>query len=153
MKMSNKPIVSCPLPRKFKTSKEKRKKQREYMRKYRQKYPEKVRETRRKSWEKNKKKYKARKKIYEERRNRIIREKVLNHYGAECVCCGENRIEFLTIDHIDGGGNKHRKRVNQNFYFWLLKNNFPNGYRVLCMNCNHSLGQYGYCPHKRATMR
>jgi hypothetical protein len=81
---------------------------------------------------------------------------VLFHYShskiPRCECCGESYIEFLTIDHIDGGGERHRKsigrRAGYEFYIWLIKNGFPNGYRVLCLNCNTSIGLYGYCPHK-----
>lgn len=83
---------------------------------------------------------------------KLLRMEVLNAYGgAECVCCGEKRIEFLTIDHIDGGGHQHRKEIGvkagTEFCRWLKKNNYPKGYRVLCSNCNGSLGRFGYCPH------
>lgn len=66
-----------------------------------------------------------------------------------CNCCGENEIKFLSIDHIDGGGNIHRKnnKINK-IAEWLRKNNYPNGYQVLCYNCNLSKGFYGICPHK-----
>lgn len=80
---------------------------------------------------------------------------VLVHYGGDppkCVCCGETYLEFLSIDHINGGGRKHLKQIGcygQGFYAWLIKNNFPEGYRVLCINCNFSLGHYGYCPHRK----
>lgn len=80
---------------------------------------------------------------------------VLNHYSdnlMKCECCGELNEEFLTIDHINGGGSKHRKdcnlRGNGMFYKWLIDNNFPPGFRVLCFNCNSSLGRLNYCPHK-----
>ncbi|MBA7602023.1 hypothetical protein ES703_09108 [subsurface metagenome] len=32
-------------------------------------------------------------------------------------------------------------------YEYLKSNNYPLGYRVLCMNCNFAIGVYGYCPH------
>lgn len=83
-------------------------------------------------------------------RNRDIKREVLNHYGNKCACCGEYRIEFLTIDHINGGGNKHRKEIGRggsSLYKWLEYHNFPEGYRVLCFNCNCSIGCFGYCPH------
>jgi len=88
------------------------------------------------------KKYRQRKKI-----------EVINHYGGKCACCGESNIEFLAIDHINGGGNKHLKELfghvgGGDFYRWLIRNDFPEGYRVLCHNCNFSLGVYGYCPHQ-----
>lgn len=69
-----------------------------------------------------------------------------------CACCGESLIEFLTLDHIDGKGLKVGKgKVFKNVLqleLWLIKNNFPEGYRCLCYNCNCSLGHYGYCPHE-----
>lgn len=78
---------------------------------------------------------------------------VLEHYSfnpPECQCCGDLNLEFLTIDHINGGGSEHRKTMRgQNFYSYLIKNNYPEGYRVLCMNCNWSRGKFGYCPHTK----
>lgn len=83
---------------------------------------------------------------------RRLRIEVLTHYGGDpvvCACCGEDNLEFMTIDHINGGGNRHRKRLGNNMlvYRELRRLGYPAGYRVLCMNCNHSLGHYGYCPH------
>jgi hypothetical protein len=82
------------------------------------------------------------------------RLRILAHYSQgtmRCACCSEPRIEFLTIDHIDGGGHRHRKEVGSGnkFYLWIIRNDFPDGFRVLCMNCNLSLGRRGYCPHDR----
>lgn len=86
---------------------------------------------------------------------RAIRVEVLTHYGSSCECCGEDRYEFLCLDHRDGGGNQHRKAVGKNasllgsaFYWWVKREGFPDGFRVLCHNCNMSRGLYGYCPHK-----
>lgn len=82
-------------------------------------------------------------------RYRKMRTDVIRIYGNKCRCCNEKRIEFLAIDHIKGGGNKHRRAVGNNIYLFLKKNNYPReGYRVLCHNCNLSRGFYGYCPHK-----
>ena len=83
-----------------------------------------------------------------------MKMEVLFHYGGDpprCACCGEMLLEFLSIDHIFGGGYQHRKKLGLNgssLYHWLIKNKFPEGYRVLCFNCNMSLGFYGYCPHE-----
>ena len=80
-----------------------------------------------------------------------IRLEVLGYYSKGemcCACCGEKHIEFLSIDHINGGGDKHRKRVGSYLYMSLKAQGFPLGYRVLCHNCNQSLGIYGYCPHQ-----
>lgn len=79
--------------------------------------------------------------------HRSEREKCIAHYGPDCACCGESRYEFLCIDHINGGGEQHRKIAGSKISRWLIKNNFPPGFRVLCSNCNSSLGHYGYCPH------
>ncbi len=81
--------------------------------------------------------------------NRLQRNTVIFHYGGKCACCGEVKIEFLCIDHINGNGNSHRKEIGNNIYRWLIDNNFPQDFRVLCHNCNMSLGLYGYCPHQR----
>lgn len=81
---------------------------------------------------------------------RRIRLEIIAAYGGKCECCGEERIEFLAIDHINGGGRRHRKSLSGNFYRWLKRNNFPEGFRVLCHNCNSALGFYGYCPHKQS---
>jgi hypothetical protein len=82
------------------------------------------------------------------------RKRILDVYGGKCACCGEHRYEFLAIDHINGGGNKHRKEVTglgARFYAWLQREGFPDGFRVLCHNCNMSYGFFGYCPHSSVT--
>ncbi len=78
-------------------------------------------------------------------RNRRL---VFDNYGRKCVCCGESNQKFLTIDHINGGGTIHRKKIHGQTYIWLVKNNYPEGFQVLCFNCNW--GKYnnkGICPH------
>lgn len=80
---------------------------------------------------------------------------VMAHYGqSKCNCCGESELEFLTIDHIDGCGARHRRSISnftelsgEKFYRWLIKNNFPSGYQVLCFNCNFGKYVNGECPH------
>lgn len=70
--------------------------------------------------------------------------------GRECACCRESNVEFLTIDHINGGGTQHRRSGKiVNIYRWLKKQNYPVGYRVLCFNCNAAYGLFGYCPHQK----
>jgi len=51
------------------------------------------------------------------------------------MLCDEDRIYALVIDHINGGGCKHAKVVGS-IYSWLIKNNYPSGYQVLCQNHN-----------------
>lgn len=78
-----------------------------------------------------------------EKRGDIKRE-VLAHYGgdlnrATCFNCGEQRLDCLSIDHINNDGASHRKGMRnkggQAFYSWLKRNNYPTGYQTLCMNC------------------
>ena len=78
-----------------------------------------------------------------------------------CRCCGENSfVEFLDIDHIAGkkqmdsipelvkigysSSLKDYRLIN-----WLIENDFPEGFQVLCKNCNGAKGIYGKCPHER----
>lgn len=87
---------------------------------------------------------------------RIYREKlrleIISYYSQGkncCECCGENHIQFLAIDHIKGGGKKHRKEIGiSSINRWLKRNKFPKGFRILCHNCNLSLGFYKFCPHR-----
>ena len=70
--------------------------------------------------------------------------------GAFCACCGEARLAFLSIDHINGGGGKERmKNRTSKARFWLKKQGYPPGYRVLCFNCNSGRQvNGGICPHE-----
>jgi hypothetical protein len=84
-----------------------------------------------------------------------LKEVVYNHYGNKCACCGETTEEFLTIDHINNDGAKQRKvigRKMQNMYLWIIGNDFPDEFQILCWNCN--CGRHknnGVCPHNRHT--
>ena len=69
---------------------------------------------------------------------RRIKDKVVSHYSPmkRCIKCGFLDIRALSMDHINGKGTQHRKTIKgRNFYVWLLKNGFPKGFQVLCMNC------------------
>ncbi len=89
------------------------------------------------------------------KRIKINKYEALFHYSngeLKCACCGESHFDFLTIDHINGGGYKHKKEnklAGNNFYVWLRNNCYPEGYQVLCMNCNWSKRlNNGKCIHK-----
>lgn len=85
------------------------------------------------------------KKKYEDK----ARIEVFKYYGEECNCCKEDGKTFLTIDHINGGGTKHRKVLKEKIYTWLFRNNFPEGFQTLCFNCNWSKHiNGGICEHK-----
>lgn len=89
---------------------------------------------------------------YSKSRRQKIRVAVLTHYSGElimCKCCGEKEMKFLSIDHIDGGGNMHRRSIKYaSLTEWLYRNKYPKGYQILCYNCNSAKGIYGICPHK-----
>ena len=62
----------------------------------------------------------------------------------------EKNTSTALLDHINGGGRKQRREMGGSLkiYKWLIANNFPEGFRLLCMNYNFALGRCGYCPHK-----
>jgi len=95
------------------------------------------------------------KRISEKKLRQKRRLQILIHYGGDppkCSCCDETEIKFLSIDHIKGGGNQHRRergiKSGWQFYRWLIEHSFPEGFQVLCYNCNFAKGHYGICPHK-----
>lgn len=80
---------------------------------------------------------------------RKMRQAVLVGYGSACACCGESHSEFLALDHVNGGGTRHRAQVKQSgIYADAVRRGFPAEYRLLCHNCNQAFGAYGYCPHQ-----
>ena len=91
--------------------------------------------------------------IARRKQQKNTRLKVLYWYSngsMKCECCGEGDIRLLTIDHINGGGKQHVvKDKIKNLHEYLYYANYPEGYRILCWDCNKSYGQYGYCPHDK----
>ena len=81
-----------------------------------------------------------------------LRSEAYAAYGGRCVCCGESRPQFLTIDHVNGDGAEHRKRVAPGCMIlqWLQQRGWPQeGFQLLCWNCNCAKGIRGGCPHER----
>jgi hypothetical protein len=82
---------------------------------------------------------------------------IIEGYGGKCVCCGEDNYEFLSVDHINKDGHARRKsgeHAGASFYRNLIKQGFPkDDLRLLCMNCNFSIGRYGYCPHEKQKLK
>lgn len=115
-----------------------------YHRTYRHKHPERVR---------------AIHDAYKERTGRdLVKEyhirtrlETLDAYGGQhCVCCGETELVFLALDHINGGGTAHRKALGRSshaMYLSLKRQGYPEGYQVLCHNCNWGKHVNGECPH------
>lgn len=53
---------------------------------------------------------------------------------------------MLTVDHINGGGNQHKKRVGppESVHREILKDpDAKKKYRTLCLGCNDALPLYG----------
>lgn len=86
----------------------------------------------------------------QKKRRDSYKEICFEKYGGKCSCCGETTPQFLTIDHINNDGAEHRREIkNISIHHWLIKNNFPNDFRLLCFNCN--CGRQlngGICPHQ-----
>jgi hypothetical protein len=112
----------------------------EYWKRYRENNLDKIREKRKREW----KKIKSSPSLLKKHREKVKKQRwelkleVLKHYSPELKCarCGFNDVRALSIDHINGGGSRHIKKIGASkFYRWLKKNNYPSGFQVLCMNC------------------
>lgn len=85
------------------------------------------------------------------RYRRKLRRMALEAYGARCACCGIDQYEFLTFDHVNGGGTEHRRELSNGgavaLVQWIITNHFPATIQVLCYNCNQARSAHGTCPH------
>lgn len=89
--------------------------------------------------------------------HRRLKIEILSHYSRgkiKCICCNETQVLFLTIDHVNNDGNIQRSALGglsgQRFYEWLRINKFPEGFQVLCFNCNYGkFANGGICPHAK----
>lgn len=127
---------------------------------YIKKNPDKAKEYRKKYYDENKEKIVEHQKEYQkqnrdfvnERNNKRYKEnrdKVLKHYGEKCECCGESKKAFLAIDHKNHDGGAHRKLVGKGYMMtWIVRNNYPDTFRILCHNCNFATRYGEICPHK-----
>lgn len=76
--------------------------------------------------------------------NKKLKVEILTYYARgttlKCARCSIDDVDVLCLDHIKGGGSKQRRELKighgSNFYSWLKRNNYPEGYQVLCFNCN-----------------
>ncbi len=79
---------------------------------------------------------------YDVKRDHRIKTDMIIAYGDKCIICGETHYNFLGIDHVNGGGTKHRESIGgsgRRFYAWLKRQGWPkDSYRLLCSNCNCS---------------
>ena len=126
--------------------------QKDYHKLYRKYNPQKYGEKQRLYFKKwileNKEIYFLKQKLY----FRKLRKETLDKYGGKCICCGEKKFEFLAFDHKNNDGGKFRKSVGAGTTTvqWIIKNNYPTLFQILCHNCNQAKGYYGSCPHQRS---
>lgn len=91
-------------------------------------------------YQKNKNLIRYKQNQYSKRMYSDLRIKAINILGSKCQICGFDDIRALQIDHVDGGGRKHRK-IYSNFlkyYKLIIEDTLKNGgrYQLLCANCN-----------------
>jgi hypothetical protein len=67
----------------------------------------------------------------------------------QCNCPGhvETCIELLVIDHKKKRTKEEKGLAGKPLYEYLKKNNYPDGYQVLCFSCNFVKEKYDKCPH------
>lgn len=86
---------------------------------------------------------------------RRLKDAVFGAYGGYvCACCGETEKMFMSLDHINNDGAVHRKAGlrGKQLHAWIIRNNFPPVFQVLCFNCNCGRAvNNGICPHKADT--
>lgn len=137
------------------------KKRKEYQKKYLEKWEIKNKDKRREYTKKHDKKRKVFPKRIKQlaevrfRRHHRNKVKVLELYGKKCNYCGEDRYEFLSIDHINNDGARHKetaeyKRLNCGGMWGVLSHTEyrPDLYQVLCHNCNIAKEHYHIEPNK-----
>jgi hypothetical protein len=85
------------------------------------------------------------KRIYTINCNRTLKLDVLSKYShgnpPKCAICGIDDLDVLCLDHINGGGEAHRRTIPNgggglHLYWWIKRENYPLGFQVLCLNCN-----------------
>lgn len=74
-----------------------------------------------------------------------MKESAINMYsnGTQMCAqpgCGQCDIDVLVIDHIHNDGNVQRETRHpmggSTLYRWLRQHDYPEGFQVLCCNCN-----------------
>jgi|ERR1700722_564657 len=95
-----------------------------------------------KAHEKYKPKYDEKKRKKSNERRKLLRIKLkletMLAYGNKCVSCGEDKILFLTLDHINNTGYLEESG-GITFFPYLKRQGFPGRgtqLQVLCHNCN-----------------
>lgn len=82
---------------------------------------------------------------------RRLKAEAIKAYGGRCACCGEKDYRFLTLDHVNGDGEKIRRTFtgSKQCYRMARDAGYPDTYQILCWNCNCGRAlNNGVCPHK-----
>lgn len=112
---------------------------RERDRQYHWKNKEKKNKHSREQYYKHQKKYRLRAREQTKKSRMEHKLIVINHYSKGkncCELCGNIDMDVLSIDHINGGGRQHLREIKRtSLTEWLITNKLPDGYRILCMNC------------------
>jgi hypothetical protein len=65
---------------------------------------------------------------------------VLTNGEGTCRWCGQGDLDVLCVDHIANNGRQHAAehgyRGGHYLYKWIIKNEYPEGFQILCYNCN-----------------
>jgi hypothetical protein len=82
-------------------------------------------------------------------RAREARAEGIAHYGGKCICCGEARNEFLTMEHKNGRNADKPRYTGVKAWLKAKWDGWPEDITLMCFNCNCARGAYGYCPHEK----
>jgi hypothetical protein len=69
--------------------------------------------------------------------------------GGKCICCGEDRPEFLDIDWIDPTPDKLGGFATPGSFYAYLDRHPDIRVTVYCANCQHARDRFGVCPHQQ----
>jgi 5-methylcytosine-specific restriction endonuclease McrA len=64
------------------------------------------------------------------------REEITSLLGGKCCRCGFSDPRALQIDHIDGGGKRHRAEHSNARMVYKDMLTHPEDFQLLCANCN-----------------
>ena len=110
--------------------------------KYREEHPTRQAENQARWYKKHKER------VLAEQRGRRTADKqhFFEMYGWVCVCCGESRMGFLTIEHKDGNTSSGRSTAELRRAIAEYR---PDQWETRCYNCNCGRAtNNGICPHK-----
>lgn len=69
--------------------------------------------------------------------HRRLRKRAIEKLGGKCVMCGFDDPRALQIDHVEGNGNKHRRKSHwYSYYKSIVDGTIEISVQLLCANCN-----------------